>query len=334
MKRIIWAAAFILTFCIVGLVEAQDVPVPSFGLSDDAFPIRKPIAGTGMIDYENRLVRIVGHGTCDQGEDVSDAECLATAYAVAKSNGMQNLSEIVGQLKIGLDWTSNGINERLGKTVINSEAFLKGIREMRGEDPAGVKYKGYQYMSDQSIVAWVSLEMPLSGVELGVPLEQPEFKQLLKDRMAERAAEIKAAHRPVAPAPVGGPTPPDGPATATGLILNGSRFSSQPTVEFPVIMSEAGEKVYDPYKVMKSVRLNGEAFRYSASIEKAREYRDKVGADPIVLVPKNITRDGIFVLSVEDAHALASADQSGDFLRRGRVIIVYDSGKRLNWRHR
>ena len=344
MQRLVWMWVLSMLFliCATPQVGAQRAPMPDLGLSSDAFPVVKPVQGSGVLDMEQRTVRVVAWGTCDQKEAATDAECIATAYAVAKANGLQNLSEIVGDLDIGLGYTSNGINKESGETIIRSEAFLRGVKEIPGVSPNDVPYRGYQYMPDNSIVAWMSLEMPLAGVVLGAGLDNPTLRNLLEARMVERSQEIKAQSLPAAPSPpavvetppVPTPAPqvappplaPQQPASDrpfTGLILDGSALPTQPTVLAPAVLSASGDRVYDLNRVVKSVRLNGESFRYAPSLEKAQAYRDKVGDNPLVVTMANASNDGILMVSDEDAGRVAAADQEGNFLRFGRVIIVY-----------
>ena len=338
MQRLVWMWVLSMLFliCATPQVGAQRAPMPDLGLSSDAFPVVKPVQGSGVLDMEQRTVRVVAWGTCDQKEAATDAECIATAYAVAKANGLQNLSEIVGDLDVGMGYTSNGINKESGETIIRSEAFLKGVKEIPGVSPNDVPYRGYQYMADNSIVAWMSLEMPLDGVILGAGLDNPTLRNLLEARRVERSQEIKAQSPPVPPSVPAVPSPlppqvepPPAPQQTasnkpfTGLILDGSALASQPTVLAPAVLSASGDRVYDLNRVVKSVRLNGESFRYAPSLEKAQAYRDKVGDNPLVVTMANASNDGILMVSDEDAGRVAAADQEGNFLRFGRVIIVY-----------
>ena len=343
MQRLVWMLFLSMLFllCPAPQVAAQLPPMPDLGLTLDALSVVKSAKGGGVLDMEQMTVRVVAWGTCDPKEAATDAECIATAYAVAKANGMQNLSEIVGDLDIGMGYTSNGINAASGETIIRSEAFLKGVKEIPGVSPNDVPYRGYHYMPDNSIVAWMSLKMPLQGVALGVGLDNPTLRNLLEERIKERSQEIKAQSPPASPpTPAGAETPsvptptpqvsppptrqqPASDKAFTGLILDGSALPTQPTVLAPAVLNASGDRVLDHNRFLRSVRLNGESFRYARSLEKARAYRDKVGANPLVVTVANAYNDGVLVVSDEDARRVAAADQEGNFLRFGRVIIVY-----------
>lgn len=352
---------------IVGLVVATPpviagpVPMPELGYDADAFPVVKPLPGGGVIDMENRTIRVVAWGTCDQTENVNDAECIVTAQAVARASGLQNLSEVIGELDVGLGYDSNQINRETGEIVIRSEAFLRGVRELPGKSPNGVDFKGYRYMPDNSILAWVTLELPLATQALGQALDNPRLRELLDQRMKARSKELKAQYKgevrqatrqtsqPV-PAPADVPDveqsrsdtfaaqpgsapesvveePAEAPSTIqephTGLIIDGSSFPSPPVVQAPAVISHTGKRVYDINQLAREVRLSGDIVRYCPSVEKARLYRDKVGRNPLLVTAADIHRDGIIVVSDQDADRIGEANDRGDFLRLGRVILVY-----------
>ena len=342
--------------------ETGAVPMPDLGYDSGAFPVVKPLPGGGVIDMENRTVRVVAWGTCDREEVANDAECIVSAQAVAKASGLQNLSEIIGDLDIGLDYTSNMINQQTGEIVIRSEAFLRGAREVSGRSPNGVDYNGYRYMPDNSILAWVTLELPLATPTLGKAFDNPKLRALLDERIKARGKELKVQYEsevrqpnqqtpePMSPPPdsrvsvdekpdslVAQPqlTPPEPavgppaetPATSkdphTGLIIDGSGFASAPVVQAPAVISHRGRQVYDINQLAREVRLSGDIIRYCPSVEKARLYRDKVGESPLLVTAADIHKDGIIVVSEQDAVRIAEANTHGDFLRFGRVILVY-----------
>ena len=204
MRRLAWTL-FIGVLSQVLLAPpggAQDLPMPDLGISPDAFPVVKSAGqGTGVIDMENRTVRVVTWGTCVPDEAATDAGCIVTAYTVARASGMQSLSEIVGKLEVGMGYSSNGINEASGETIIRSSAFLKGVREVPGTAPNGLLYKGNKYMPDNSILAWVTLEMPLQGAVLGAGLDHPTLRGLLEQRIKERSLEVSTHPLPTPPTP-------------------------------------------------------------------------------------------------------------------------------------
>ena len=208
-----------------------------------------------------------------------------------------------------------------------SNALLKQVRPLRGDASNGVAYRGYQYMPDNSIIAWVTLETVLDQVSIGQALEHPDVRDKLEERLVARSRELQEKPIQVAPEPVDvlipePVTPSEDSQDYTGLIIDTSRFSVTDIMVAPSVLGASGQRVYDLNRVTRRVRLSGQIVRPCPSIEKARTYVDKVGDTPLILFAA-LADKGDIILSDKDVEKLEVANKKSDFLRHGRVIIVY-----------
>lgn len=131
------------------------------------------------------------------------------------------------------------------------------------------------------------------------------------------------AHRePEAAAPV------PSPAKVTGLIID-TKGLRMPPVQFPALVIEGREnqEVFGAIKDLAPDYLSRFGVAgWTRSLTEARELRDRVGENPMVVkaASRHPQQTGAVLVKGEDARQVLQADAEGKFLNECRVVFVID----------
>lgn len=107
-----------------------------------------------------------------------------------------------------------------------------------------------------------------------------------------------------------------------GLIIDATGHSFQPAL-INRIFSAKGEVLYDPAKVSQKVLIEQGCGEYTNSVEKAKAALESRGVkNPLVVKASGTTSKSDLQVSEEDAVAIFSANQKGNFMAGAKVAFV------------
>jgi len=147
--------------------------------------------------------------------------------------------------------------------------------------------------------------------------DENQIAKLVKTLAADLSGRTAAS-------PLAASAPQGAPGSYTGVVVDCREVALQPAMS-PGILDESGNELYvGNLPVDADLVINEGVAGYRTDLNDALASEARVGRKPLVL--RAVRADGNFradaVLSTSDAAALQSADRSGNFLARTKVVFV------------
>jgi hypothetical protein len=265
--------------------------LPGRALSADAPAETNP---EGAVKKGSIVVR--GTGSAPADETLGAAQKRIMALRAAKVVALREAAEVINGVTVSGATRVSDMGAASDEVKTTVDALIKGARVVReAYDPA-------------TGVAEVYVAVPLSGpgglyaelLPMLTPLVPDEFR------------------------PYDEPAGPVSPETGVfdGLIIDVRGLDLRPAL-INRVLTENGYLLYDPSRVSTSVLERYGAALYTDDPDSARRVlRDRGSINPLVVKAVRVERSTDAVISPIDASRVFSADQSGDFLSRARVVFV------------
>lgn len=318
MKTIFVAVLALMTFAAAGTSQAGQDP--------DSVLDQKNDYGSwqSRVQWEDGFVEVSAQAGADPRKAVSAAHAETMALKAARYLAYEKLLELVK----GLDVDSRSTIKR--EILDDSTLRTRVAGAVRG---ARVVDESVRRLDDGSVMASVSLELPLNSRKGLSAAMAPWFSKLAKVEVHKSTPVAKPTPRPTPKATMALPTPKPTPTAAkvmptaepdyTGVIIIADGLDARPAL-FPRVLDQtSGKEIYGPAQVDKKYAVERGVVGYSTSLVKARTLA-RVGDNPLVLKAETVLGPGRanLVLGHKQAVKLLAADLSGGFLARCAVAIV------------
>jgi len=268
------------------------------------------VGSHGSINWSDGIITAIGIGTPPE-KYYGKPQARAMALRAAQLDAYRNLLEVTRGVRV--DATTMVRDSMVESDVIRSqvEGMVKGAQIVKKE-----------YLSDGTVE--VTLAISLNG----------GFAQLILPKDIKQVPDIKA----ISPAPltpleerkVGeaslplSPEPATPPTIYTGLVVDARGLNGRPSMS-PKIFDENGLEVYGSAYVSREFAVQQGMAGYARNLT-AAQANPRVTNEPFTL--KGLRTEGpgrcSFVISNADAAEIRSASENLSFLKKCRVMIVFD----------
>ena len=321
-------------------VETQAVPATIAQLSGGTQPEKEMWGG---IDWQNNVVYAVGDGA-PPADAVNVAQARVRAKRAAIDEAMARLLEQVLAVRVDAQSeTRDFVNEsRVVRNAVSGLVRNAQIVDIRQFPDGRVQVK---------------MSMPLYGKNgliakvLPLAIARPPAVPPVSPKKDAPSQVVGAGGRPASEAQVAPPgstaseqdqvasqkgtlaaseqaeaepkVPPVSQEAYTALIIDATGVSTKPAL-FPRILGASGKVLYDIRKVDPNTAVEQGMCTYRKSVEEAKK-SPLAGRHPMVIQALDAKGEGGVDLVVDDAEAarVEEALKQNDFLRQGRVIVVW-----------
>ncbi len=238
---------------------------------------------------------VKGEGAAPADKTLSTAQKRIMALRAAKVVALREIAEVIDGVAVNGDTTVQNAAVQSDTIRATVQGMVKG---------AQIVNEIYDPMSEMAVV-YVSV--PLRGPNGLMGQLVPQVIPLLPAQPAQFV-------QPPAAAP--------SQAGYDGLILDVREQPFRPAL-INRVLSKNGESVYDPTKVAQNILVERGAAEYTNDVGKAKALLGERGAaNPLVVKASGLVKSTDIVVGPDEASAIFSSNQSGNYLESAKVVIV------------
>jgi hypothetical protein len=261
------------------------------------------ILGTGSINWADGVFQSTGVGSPPEKKSAGDELERIKAFNSSKTAAIKNMLALVMATRVDAHSSVRDIASRNDRVMAKVENLINAA-----------KVRTQEYLSDGTVQ--VTLQMNIYG----------GFAQLILPEGIKQIETIKTVSNGKGSSPASDPVSPPVNATEcyTGLVVDARGTQALPAL-VPVIVDENGKEVYGPAFVSREFAVQQGLGRYMIDIQAALK-SPAAGSNPLLV--RGLRAEGIdrsrVVLSNADASRLLSMSENLSFLKKCRVVIVFD----------
>ncbi len=282
MKKIALMPMFIMLFAVAAAAQMTAMPPQVTTDQKQAF-----ISGS---------IIVKGEGAAPADKSMTPAQKRIMALRAAKVVALREIAEVIDGVAVSGDTTVQNAAVQSDTIRATVQGMIKG---------AQIVNEAYDPMSEMAVVY---LSVPLRGPNGLMGQLVPQVIPLL----------------PMQAAPFVQP-PAQAPQQAQsydGLILDVREQPFRPAL-INRVLSKNGEAIYDPTKVAQNILVERGAAEYTNDVGKAKALLGERGAvNPLVVKASGIVKATDIVVGPDEATAIFSSNQSGNYLESAKVVIV------------
>lgn len=282
MKKIALIPMFIMLLAVAATAQMMGAPPQTTTDPKQAF-----ISGS---------IIVKGEGAAPADKSLSPAQKRIMALRAAKVVALREIAEVIDGVAVSGDTTVQNAAVQSDTIRATVQGMIKG---------AQIINEVYDPMSEMAVVY---LSVPLRGPNGLMGQLVPQVIPLL----------------PMQAAPYVQP-PSQSPQQAEnydGLILDVREQPFRPAL-INRVLSKNGEAIYDPTKVAQNILVERGAAEYTNDVGKAKALLGERGAaNPLVVKASGLVKATDIVVGPDEATAIFSSNQSGNYLESAKVVIV------------
>jgi hypothetical protein len=261
------------------------------------------IMETGSIDWFAGVFQSRGVGPSPEKKGERGKADPEKTFNTSKTKALKNMMALVMATRVDAHSSVWDIASKNDRVMAKVEDIIKGSKV----------YK-QAYLSDGTVKITLQMNMFGGFAQLILP---EEIKQIETIKTVSGGKETSPESDSVSP-------PVMAAKRHTGLVVDARGTQALPAV-VPVIVDENGKEVYGPAFVSREFAVQQGLSRYMTDIESARK-SPVVGGNPLLV--KGLCVEGNdrtrVVISNADASRLLSISDNLSFLKRCRVVIVFN----------
>jgi hypothetical protein len=261
------------------------------------------ILGTGNIDWAAGVFQSSGVGSAPEKKGEEFEAERAKAFHESKTQALNNMVALVMATRIDAHSSVRDIASKNDRVMAKVENLINESKIYKQE-----------YLSDGTIE--ITLQMNMFGGFAQLILPQ-EIKQIETIKTVSGGKEVLPIRDSVSP-------PGIVAESFNGLVVDARGTQALPAM-VPVILDEKGKEVYGPAFVSREFAVQQGLGRYMTDIESALK-SPVAGSNPLLV--KGLRAEGNdrsrIVISNADASRLLSMSENLSFLKKCRVVIVFD----------
>jgi hypothetical protein len=261
------------------------------------------ILGTGSIDWAAGVFQSSGVGSAPEKKGEGFEAEREKAFNESKTQALNNMVALVMATRIDAQFSVRDIASKNDRVMAKVENLINESKIYKQE-----------YLSDGTIE--ITLQMNMFGGFAQLILPQ-EIKQIETIKTVSGGKEVLPIRDSVSP-------PGIVAESFTGLVVDARGTKALPAL-VPVVQDENGKEVYGPAFVSREFAVQQGLGRYMTDIESALK-SPVAGSNPLLV--KGLRAEGNdrsrIVISNADASRLLSMSENLSFLRKCRVVIVFD----------
>jgi len=261
------------------------------------------ILGSGSINWATGVFQSTGVGPPPEKKGAGDEAERVKAFNSSKTLAIKNMVTLVMATRVDARSSVRDIASRNDRVMAKVENLINASKVCKQE-----------YLSDGTVA--ITLQMNIFG----------GFAQLILPEEIKQIETIKTVSNGKGSSPAGDSVSPPVNATEyyTGLVVDARGTQALPAL-VPVIVDENGKEVYGPAFVSREFAVQQGLGRYMIDMEAALK-SPVAGSNPLLV--KGLRAEGIdrsrVVLSNADASRVLSMSENLSFLKKCRVVIVFD----------
>ncbi len=273
----------------------------------------------GHIDWVKRFVYAVGDGVPPEGV-TNAAQARVRAKRAAIDEAYARLLEMTNEVRVDAESTTRNfvnenraVNTRVSGIIKNAE-----IVEIQQASDGSYQVKMKMPMDGEKGISAVLLPVHILSVKKAITVMHKAVPDTKEPKAASN--EEKSSQADTNTAVKTKPT-----EIFTGLIVDATGLGLQPAL-YPTIKTVAGDEIYNLSVADPNAAITEGLVTYRNTIEKAKEIKELIGDDPLVIKAEGVDGDASVdvVISEIDAKKICEALQHGNFLKEARVVVVIE----------
>jgi hypothetical protein len=280
------------------------------GFAAERHELVETVGTHGSINWSDRIITAIGIGTPPE-KYYGKPQARPMALRAAQLDAYRNLLEVTRGVRV--DSTTMVRDSMVESDVIRSqvEGMVKGGQIVKKE-----------YLSDGTVEVTLAISLNGGFAQLILPKDikqVPEIKAISPPPLTPlEERKVGEASLPLSPEPA---TPP---TIYTGLVVDARGLNGRPSMS-PKVFDENGLEVYGSAYVSREFAVQQGMAGYARNLT-AAQANPRVTNEPLTL--KGLRTEGpgrcSFVISNADAAKIRSASENLSFLKKCRVMIVFD----------
>jgi hypothetical protein len=271
-------------------------------------------AGTnGSINWSQGIITATGIGTPPE-KYYGKPQARPMAIRAAQLDAFRNLLEATKGVRI--DSTTMVRDSMVESDLIRSQVsgMVKGAQVVKKE-----------YLSDGTVEVTVAMSLRAGFAQLILPQDIKQVPEIRTIPPALPTPPVGGQPGGASVPPLPGPTTPTYvPTIYTGLVVDARGLNARPAMS-PKIFDENAQEVYGSAYVSREFAVQQGMAGYAKDLT-AAQTNPRVTNEPLMV--KGLKTEGpgqcSFVISNADAAKIRSASENLSFLKKCRVMIVFD----------